>query len=232
MRGDSTRCRLTTSARASSSSLVTRRRAGFGGALVGEVLAPGEDGHAERMAVARHAGADAAEADEAERLAREHEAGRRVELEAARAHRRFALRDAARGGEHQRQRQLRGALDPRSAIGVADDDAPLLQVREVDLAGAHAGEAEHPQRRQPVDQRLRKRRALARGEDHVEAGEGGGRVVLRRERLGEERTSARASSGAQSAQARATRCQSSSTATRVIGRLCDMRRGVRAWRAY
>ena len=81
VRGDSTRCRLTTSACASSASLVDALRAGLGGALVGEVLAPREDVHAERVAVARHARADAAEADEAERLAREHEAGRACRAE-------------------------------------------------------------------------------------------------------------------------------------------------------
>ena len=140
-------------------------------ALVGEVLAPGKDPHAERVAITRHLRTDPAEADQTDRFPGEDEPGFRPQLESARPDCLVGLRDAPGRGQHQRQRQLRGALHRRSAAGVADDDAALDHGGDVDQRRARSGEPEHLEPGKAGDERAGEGRSFAGAEHDVEIGQ-------------------------------------------------------------
>ena len=99
----------------------------------------------------------------------------------------------------------------------ADEDAALLHAREIDLAGAMAREPEHLELRQPGDERHAGKacaractgsRRSPRARCAASASEANG--------SSKNTTSARACRRDQSAQSRATRCQSSRTAMRIM----------------
>ena len=105
----------------------------------------------------------------------------------------------------------------RTAVGVADGDAALDHAGEVDQAGARAGEPEHPQVAAAA-RRATAGTACARASPGRCRSGASARAASSSSANGsaKNRTSARACSGDQSALARATRCQSSRTAMRII----------------
>ena len=104
------------------------------------------------------------------------------------------------------------------APGVAHRDSASDHPRDVDQPGARARQTEHLSGGAGGRRARRERRSLPRRQDDVELCKARGRPRLRRRRVPRRNArSARAISGDQSALARATRCQSSGTATRVKG---------------
>ena len=154
------------------------RRAGGLGALGGEILAPGQDLHAEGAPDRRHARPEPAEPEDRERPAVQ----RRADglLPAALAHALVLLRDVP----HQRQDQPPGELRRRvlriAAAGVRDRDAALLRGRKVEGAVVRPGHDDELQGRQALDQRARHRHALAQEADDVEVGKRACRLILGR----------------------------------------------------
>ena len=116
----------------------------------------------------------------------------------------------------------------RPAAGVADHDAVLRAGRHVDRRGARAGDAQHPQLRQPLDQRAREtacaRASTARSRNPPAPTRHDPRCRTLARRTSPD---ARFFSADQSAAPRATPCQSSSTATFVIVHLPPLRQGGR-----
>ena len=126
VRSDRTRWIESTSERASSSSLRRASSADLGGALGGQVLAPGDHLHPERPRRADHRRAEMAEPGEPERRAAE--VGRQVGLPAARPDRAILDRDSLEHRQDQRPGHLGRARDAtagrrRHAAGAGDDDA-------------------------------------------------------------------------------------------------------------
>src|SRR3954469_16314218 len=111
--------------------------AGRGGALGGEVLAPGDELHAEGLADGRHAQPEASEAEDRERPAVQGGADRA--LPAALAHALMLLREMAHAGEDQRPGELRGRVLRVPSPRVADDHAALLRSRNIERAVVRAG---------------------------------------------------------------------------------------------
>jgi hypothetical protein len=148
--------------------------AGRRGALVGEVRAPGDDVHLEGLPDTGDAGAEPAEADDAEAGAGEIGADGR--LPAAGAQGGVLGGDVPGDREDQRPGQLGGAGGVRG--GPADGDAAVAGGGEVDGGVAGAGGDQQPQLRQAVEQAARERRPLAHGHDDVEGGQPLGDGVL------------------------------------------------------
>ena len=164
VRSESTRWTVTTSAVANSSSLLDAPDADLSGSLVGEVLAPRDDVHAERLPDPGDPLPQPPEPDDAEGGARE--VGADGLLPAAGADGGVLLREVAGDGEDQRPGELDGAGGVRG--GAADGDAALGGGRDVDGGVAAAGGDEQPEVRQPLEQGARERRPLAHGDDDVE----------------------------------------------------------------
>ena len=138
--------------------------ADFGAALPGQVLAPGDDVHLERLADRGHPGADLAETDHPQHPALDRPAKRR--LPSALAGRPVLFRNVAHERQDQGPGQLRRSIP--NGLGAADDDAPGRRRIEVDGEVAHPGGDQQPQIGQIADQGGRKRRALAHDHDDVE----------------------------------------------------------------
>src|SRR4029077_8040751 len=98
--------------------LVDPPRARGGGMRLGEVLAPGDDLHAEGLADRADLGAELAEAEQAERLALEAGADRRLPL--ALAPSAILARDVAGEGEDETPGQLGRRIGQH--VGAADGD--------------------------------------------------------------------------------------------------------------
>src|SRR5262245_14939868 len=131
-----------------------------------QVLAPGDDPHAERLRDLGRAGAELAEAENAEGQAFEIKADRGLPRHAG-LHSRVLVADATGQLEHQAD----GDAGSRAAgrWRAADHDAALLGGADVDRGVAQAGGDEQLQIRQLLDHRAGKPRALAHGADDVEA---------------------------------------------------------------
>ena len=84
--------------------------AGFLRFRFGQIRTPGDNVHIERFGVAGHTGAEAAEADDAERLPGKPHPDGDATLEAAGSHRPIGDRDGAGGGDQQAERQFRGRV--------------------------------------------------------------------------------------------------------------------------
>ena len=121
-----------------------------GGALLGDVRVEADELHAEAARALGHERADAAEAEDGERLLVELGAGELRALPLALLHRRVGLRDVARLREHERHRLL-GGRDDVGRRRVAHDDAALGGGRDVDVVDAHAGAADDLQVRAGLD---------------------------------------------------------------------------------
>ena len=94
---------------------------------------PGDNVHIERFGVAGHTRAEAAEADDAQRLPGEPDAHRHATLEAAGSHRPVGDRDGAGGGDQQAERQFGCSVRCARAAAsrVADHDALTRASRDV-----------------------------------------------------------------------------------------------------
>src|SRR3954469_12486376 len=143
--------------------------ADLGGALVGEVLAPGDDVHAEGDADAGDLGTEPAESDDAESPAREVAADGL--LPATDAHGGVLLRDVAEGREDEAPGELGGG--GRLRAGAADGDAQLGGGFDVDRLVPHAGGDEQLEVGQPFEDLAPEGGALAHRDDDVEDLEAG-----------------------------------------------------------
>jgi hypothetical protein len=139
-------------------------RAGLFGGLGGQVGAPRDDVHAERLADLRNPAADAAQAKDTEHRATELAA--HGGLPAAATHRYRLVDDPAGSSQDQRP----GELDRRLhvAAGGADIDAALLGGRDVDRRVERSGRGDHLEPRQALDDVPRQRRPLAHHAHDVE----------------------------------------------------------------
>src|SRR3954453_23066019 len=104
-----------------------RRTAGLG-LFFGEVLAPGDQIHADRLADLANLAAELAEAQKPERLAGKLDAERRLPRHAL-LHPRVLVADLARELEHDADRKLRGRL--ACSFRAADRDAALGRIFEI-----------------------------------------------------------------------------------------------------
>ena len=111
-------------------------RAGFG-----EIRVVGEHLHAEGEGALGDFGADAAEAEHSEGLAKELGAGERLAVPLAFVHGLDGFRDRTREGEEVGERQLGGG-DGVARGGVHHDDAALGSGFDVDVVDAYAGAAD------------------------------------------------------------------------------------------
>ena len=82
----------------------------LGRTFIGQVLAPGDDLHAQRLAIARHTPADAAQPDQAQRGTMQFRTAGQMFLEAAGADLGIALGDGACTAQQQRQSQFRRSM--------------------------------------------------------------------------------------------------------------------------
>ena len=114
---------------------------------------------------------DAAEADDAERLAAELAAGKLLLLPLVRLHRRVGRRQMARQREQLAHRQLRDA-DAVGARRVHHDDAACAGGVQVDVVHARAGARDHAQRRRGGDDLASHLRRAAH-DQRVGVGDGG-----------------------------------------------------------
>src|SRR5690606_26092351 len=85
-------------------------------------------------------------------------------------------RNVARGGEDQPPGELGGGCTGAAAL--EDQDAEPVAGGPVDLAGVRPGEADHPQPRQPLEERRGEKGALADRDDGVEPLEPGHQRIL------------------------------------------------------
>ena len=140
------------------------------GLLGGQVLAPGDRLHAKGEPDAGDRAAEAAEAQQAERLAGDAVAD--PGLPSALAHKLMILGDPPGGAEDQAPGELGGILVAAAGTaGAADGDAAILQRRHVERGVAHASGNQQFQLGQAIDDRFRKRRALAHRRDDLGIGE-------------------------------------------------------------
>ena len=109
--------------------------------------------HAEPLGAVRHELADAAEAEDPERLLVQLDAGELRALPLARGERHVRLRHVAREREQQRHRVLGGGHDV-GLRGVGDDDPALGRRRHVDVVDADPGAPDRTEVRPPVDEVL------------------------------------------------------------------------------
>ena len=153
--------------------LVDPPHAVLGRGRLREVLAPGDRGHAERLADPGQPAAEPAEAHHAERSTGQIAA--EADLPAACPHRGGLGQEAARQRQDQRHRELRGGVSGRP--GAAHRDAEALRRSDVDRSVARAGRDQAAQVRQPLQQCSRKRRALAHDADDLERCQAGDQPV-------------------------------------------------------
>jgi hypothetical protein len=97
-------------------------RANLGGALGGEILAPGDHLHAEGLGVSGNAAAELSQADDAQPLAFEHRAAAQSFMPAPAAHVALRAREIARRGEHQAEREFGGDRRGAARRGSANPD--------------------------------------------------------------------------------------------------------------
>ena len=149
---------------------------------------PGDHRHVERGAIASHAAPEPSKTDDAERLAGEAPPHRNAALKAAGPHGCIGSRDGADGGDHEAKGQFCGRKGSARAAagGVAHHDSLAGTGREVQGRDTGSGDADHPQFGQAADERLWKGGALPHGEQNVEIGKCGGRLVLGLESVGKE----------------------------------------------
>src|SRR5207247_9846036 len=121
--------------------------------------------------------AELARAEQSEALAAQGHARRKAFVPAAGAHVALAFGEAARGGDDEAPCQLGGGRRAVSRAGMADRDAALAAGRRVEAARAAAGQADELQIRQALDERARKRGALAHQAQDVEGRELACRVI-------------------------------------------------------
>ena len=141
------------------------------GEVGGDERVVGDDGHPEGAGAGGDFLADAAEADHAERLAADLDAGELLLLPLALLHRGVGRGDRARQREDEREREL-GDADAVGAGRVHDDDAPRAGGGEVDVVDAGAGAGDDPELRGLADQGRRDLRRASH-DDGVGVGEGG-----------------------------------------------------------
>jgi len=134
----------------------------FGG-LRGQVRAPRDDVHAERLADPRHPGADPAQAQHAQHRSAQLPANGCLPSTAA--HRQALVDDPAGGGEDQRPGQFDCGLNVTA--GRADVDAVFFGGRDVDRSVERPGGGDHLQPWQALDDGTRQRCALAHNAHHV-----------------------------------------------------------------
>jgi len=139
-----------------------------------QILAPGEDLHAECPADGSDLASQPAEADHAERLAAN--ASPDGPLPGAEADVAILLRDVAHEAEDQAPGELGRRIAERFRAG--DDDATLGAGREVDGRVAKPARHQELQRRQLVEERARERCPLAHDDDDLERAEPGRDRVL------------------------------------------------------
>ena len=160
-----------------------QRGAGFLGFFGGEVLAPGDHLHVERVADARDALPELAQADDAERLAVKVDAQCRLPDRAV-----FQPRvlDAHLAGklQHQAEGQFRRRRPER--LGAAHRDAAQLSGGDVDGRVAHAAGDDQFEIGQSVDHVLAEQCALAHQAHHRAIFERGDHLVGSAQRLGED----------------------------------------------
>ncbi len=135
-----------------------------------------DDAHPEPARATRDLLADAAEAEHAERLARELDAAVRLALPAALLQGRVRLRDVARERDEQPDRVLRRRDDGRLGR-VRDDDAAAGRRLDVDVVDADARTADHLQVRRAIDQ-LRSQLRRRADDDPVVAVDDRGEVAV------------------------------------------------------
>ncbi len=134
--------------------------------LGGEVLAPGDHLHPERLRDLGDALPELAQAEHAERQSFEVEADGRLPAH-ARLHARVLVADAPGELEHEPDGDARGrTADGR---GPAHHHVALLGGGDIDRSIAHAGGDEELEIRELLDHRARKSGALAHGADDLEA---------------------------------------------------------------
>ena len=141
--------------------LADERRAALGRLLLGEVLAPRHDVHAEGLGVARDAAAQASEPDDAQPLALEDDHLLDAVVPATRAHQALALGEVAGAHHQQGPAQLGGRGIGAAARRVADRDAAVGRGLVVQAGRPRAGQDHEFQVGQLLDQRPREGRALA-----------------------------------------------------------------------
>src|SRR6185437_17138992 len=118
---------------------------------------------------------EAPETYDSERLAGEADAHRQAALEAARAHRPVGRGNRASGGDHEAERKLRCRVSRACApFRVADGHALTRAGLDIEGTVRRAGDANHAQLREALDEALGKGRALAHGEQDVKVGERAG----------------------------------------------------------
>ena len=132
-------------------------------ALGRHVRVVGDRAHAERARPRRHQPADAAEAEQRERLVGELDAARSARAPRRRRAASAAAADVAGQREQQRERVLGGRDDVRLGR-VADDDPARGRRLDVDVVDPDAGAADHAQRSGGRDQRGVDRRGRAHDE--------------------------------------------------------------------
>ena len=146
------------------------------GAALHEVGIVGDDVHAEGDGAARDLAADAAHADDAERLAAKLRALERFAVPLARDHRGVRLRNFARERKQQREGVLR-RRDRVAAGRVHHHDAALRGRLDIDVVDADAGAADdlQPRRR---GQRLGRHLRRAADDQRVEVADAGDQLVF------------------------------------------------------
>ena len=137
----------------------------------------GEHLHPERAGPLGDELADAAEAEDAERLLVHLHPAEPAALPLAALQRRVCLRDVARLREHHRDRVL-GRRDDVRLRRVRDDDALLGGRRHVDVVDADPGAADHLQALRALDHVGRQLRGRA-DHDRVVVGDRAGQLLLR-----------------------------------------------------
>ena len=158
------RWRLTTSATSSAASIDSGvLGAELGDALRGDVRVVGDGAHPERARPRGHEPADAAVAEQRERLVGELDAREALALPGAVAQRALGRADVAREREQQCERVLGGRDDVRLG-GVADDDARRRRGVHVDVVDPDSRAADHAQLAGARDERRVDRRGRAHDE--------------------------------------------------------------------
>ena len=141
------------------------------GGVVGEILAPRNDLHAKHFRVFAHALSDPAETEKSKRLAGQRHTGGGLPRTVAHAPMLFG--QVAHGRDQQPPGEFRSGVanGPESRIGevrVGDQDAAVASRGHVQVGQAPADDGDQLQVRQPLDERARKRHALAQRTDHIE----------------------------------------------------------------
>ena len=133
--------------------------AGLLGLRFGQVRAPGDDLHIERKRVASQTRSEAAETDDAERLASQAYADRHAVLEPPGPHGPIGGGYGASGGDHQAEREFRGGVwgARAGACRVADRNSETRASRDVQQSVRSACDADHAQLGETADQGFREK---------------------------------------------------------------------------